>query len=130
MIKLLTVAALAAAVAAPAFPQTVPSNAPVITVPVFVQTVPPPGGVIGAGPRQNGPVLPGTSSVPGPVFPSMVQKSHDTPSGHQFLHRSGLDDGRDRAIFSGLPTAVEPNQTGATSTLKTCSQTLAVLTMP
>jgi hypothetical protein len=82
MIKLLTIAALAAAVAAPAFAQTLPSNALVITVPVFVQTVPPPGGVIGAGPRQDGPVLPGTSTVAGPVFPSMAQKSLDTPSGH------------------------------------------------
>jgi len=81
MIKLLTIAALAAAVAAPVFAQTVPSNALEITVPVYVQTVPP-GGVIGAGPRQDGPVLPGTSTVPGPVFPSMAQKSLDTASGH------------------------------------------------
>ena len=82
MIKLLTTAALAAAIAAPAFAQAVPSNALVITVPVFVRTVPPPGGVIGAGPRQAGPVVPGTSTVPGPIYPSMVQKSLDTPSGH------------------------------------------------
>ena len=82
MIKLLAIAALAAVGAAPAFAQTVPSNALVITVPVFVQTVPPPGGVIGAGPRQTGPVVPGTSTVPGPVFPSMAQKSLDSPSGH------------------------------------------------
>jgi len=82
MIKLLTIAALAAAIAAPVFAQTVPSNGLVITVPVFVQTVPPPGGVIGAGPRQAEPVVPGTSTVPGPVFPSMAQKSLDTPSGH------------------------------------------------
>ena len=81
MIKLLTIAALAAAVAGPAFAQTVPSNALEITVPVYVQTVPP-GGVIGAGPRQDGPVVPGTSSVPGPVFPSMAQKALDSPSGH------------------------------------------------
>ena len=82
MIKLLTIAALAAAVAAPAFAQTVRSKALVIRVPVFVQTVRPPGGVIGAGPRQDGPVLPGTSSVPGPVFPSMAQKSLSSASGH------------------------------------------------
>jgi hypothetical protein len=81
MIKLLTIAALVAAVAAPASAQK-RSKALVITVPVFVQTVPPPGGVIGAGPRQAAPVVPGTSTVPGPVFPSMVQKSLDTPSGH------------------------------------------------
>jgi hypothetical protein len=81
MMKLLSIAALTAAVAAPAFAQTVPSNALVITVPVPVQTVHP-GGVIGAGPRQDGPVLPGTSTVPGPIFPSMAQKSLDTPSGH------------------------------------------------
>jgi len=79
MIKLLTTAALVAAVAAPAFAQTAPSNPLVITVPVPVL---PPGGVIGAGPRQDGPVVPGTSSVPGPVFPNMPQKSLDTPSGH------------------------------------------------
>ena len=79
MIKLLTIAALAAAVAAPAFAQTVPSSPLVITVPVPVFL---PGGVIGAGPRQDGPVVPGTSSVPGPVFPSMVQKALDSPSGH------------------------------------------------
>jgi len=66
MIKLLTIAALAAAVAAPA----------------FAQTVPPRTGGIGVGPLQNGPVVPGTSSVPGPVFPNMPQKSLDTPSGH------------------------------------------------
>ena len=53
MIKLLTIAGLAAAIAAPAFAQTVPSNGLVITVPVFVQTVPPPGGVIGAGPSRT-----------------------------------------------------------------------------
>ena len=82
MIKLLTIAALAAVVAAPAFAQTVPSTPLEITVPVFVQTIPPPGGVIGAGPRQTGPVLPGTSTVPGPVFPSMAQKSLDSASGH------------------------------------------------
>jgi len=79
MIKLLTIAALTAAVAAPAFAQTVPSNPLVITVPVPVL---PPGGVIGAGPRQDGPVVPGTSSVPGPIFPSMAQKALDTPTGH------------------------------------------------
>jgi hypothetical protein len=79
MIKLITIAALAAAVATPAFAQTVPSNPLVITVPVPVT---PPGGVIGAGPRQTGPVLPGTSTVPGPVFPSMAQKALDSPSGH------------------------------------------------
>ena len=81
MIKLLIIAALAAAVAAPAFAQTVPSNAIVITVPVLVQTVPRLGGVIGAGPRQDEPVLPGTSVIPGPVFPSMAQKSLDSPTG-------------------------------------------------
>jgi hypothetical protein len=79
MIKLLTIAALAAAAAAPAFAQTVPSSPLVITVPVPVLL---PGGVIGAGPRQDGPVVPGTSSVPGPVFPSMAQKALDSPSGH------------------------------------------------
>jgi hypothetical protein len=79
MIKLFTIAALTAAVAAPAFAQTVPSNPLVITVPVPIL---PPGGVIGAGPRQDGPVVPGTSSVPGPVFPSMAQKALDSPSGH------------------------------------------------
>jgi len=68
MIKLLTIAALAAALAAPAFAKTVRSKAH--------------GGVIGAGPRQDGPVLPGTSTVPGPVFPSMAQKSLSSPSGH------------------------------------------------
>jgi len=82
MIKLLIIAALGAAVAAPAFAKTIRSKALVITVPVFVQTVRPPGGVIGAGPRQDGPVLPGTSTVPGPVFPSMAQKSLSSPSGH------------------------------------------------
>ena len=79
MTKLLTIAALAAAVAAPAFAQTVPSSPLVIAVPVPVFL---PGGVIGAGPRQDGPVVPGTSSVPGPVFPSMAQKALDSPSGH------------------------------------------------
>ena len=82
MIKLLIIAALAAAVATPAIAKTVRSKALVITVPVFVRTVPPPGGVIGAGPRQDGPVLPGTSTVPGPVFPSMAQKSLSSSSGH------------------------------------------------
>jgi hypothetical protein len=81
MIKLLTIAALAAVVAAPAFAQAVPSNALVITVPVPVPVITP-GGVIGAGPLQDGPVVPGTSSVPGPVFPSMAQKALDSPSGH------------------------------------------------
>ena len=79
MIKLLTIAALAAAVAGPAFAQTVPYSPLEILVPVPVL---PPGGVIGAGPRQDGPVVPGTSSVPGPVYPSMVQESLDTSSGH------------------------------------------------
>ena len=82
MIKLLTIAAVAAAVAAPAFAQTVPPRTAVIVAPAFAQPVPPSRGGIGAGPRQDGPVVPGTSSVPGPVFPNMPQKSLDSPSGH------------------------------------------------
>jgi hypothetical protein len=82
MIKLLSIAALAASVAASAFAQTVPLNTVVITAPVFVQTVPPYTGDIGAGPLQVEPVLPGTSTVPGTVFPNSAQKSLDTASGH------------------------------------------------
>jgi len=82
MLKLLTIAALAAAITAPAFAQTVPSRRAVIVAPAFAHTVPPRTGGIGAGPLQDGPVVPGTSSVPGPVFPNMPQKSLDTPSGH------------------------------------------------
>jgi hypothetical protein len=79
MIKLLTIAALAALVAAPAFAQTVPLNTVVITAPVFVQTIPP-AGDIGAGPLLVEPVLPGTSTVPGTVFLNSAQKSLDTTS--------------------------------------------------
>ena len=68
MIKLLVIAALVAAVAAPAFARTVRSKAR--------------GGIIGAGPRQDEPVLPGTSTIPGRVFPSMAQKSLSSASGH------------------------------------------------
>ena len=64
MIKLLAIAALAAAVAAPAFAQIVPA----------------PWRGFGAAPRQDGPVLHGTATVPGPTFPNRAAKSLDTPS--------------------------------------------------
>jgi len=61
MIRLITIAALAAAIAAPAFAQE-----------------PPRPGRFGAAPRQSGPVTPGTATVPGPTYPNRAKKSLDS----------------------------------------------------
>ena len=66
MIKLLTIAALVAAVAAPDAFARVRSK----------------WRGFGAAPRQNEPVLPGTANIPGRVFLSKAQKALSTPSGH------------------------------------------------